>query len=236
LTTVICPQGLLLIETGAFDGCSSLKCVMIPSSVKKLGQYSFKDGTQLEEVIIEDLLDHGLCNIFDETISGCTSLKTVNIPLSVMDISWSAFNGCDNPSLSLIYPQEIIDFIGEYNIYWWNVCTVQYQVHAYSFVQSRNVITRLSSIQALSRDNAIELFSQRIHIFNVRPLSQSEQEELFCDDLRLVDTLMTYYEHIEGFEVFSSQVLVPETVLSLILSFLVKDDPPARFVSVDLQL
>ena len=107
-----------------------------------------------------------------------------------MDISWSAFNGCDNPSQSLIYPQEIIDFIGEYNISWWNVCTIQYQVHAYSFVQLRNVITRLSWIQALSRDHVIDLFSRCIHICNVRRLSQSEQEELFRDNLHLVDTLM----------------------------------------------
>jgi hypothetical protein len=101
---------------------------------------------------------------------------TVNIPSLVMDISWSALNGCDNPSLSLIYPQEILDFIG-------NVCTIQYQVHAYSFIQSRNIITCLSSIQALSQDHVIKLFSRRIHVFNVQPLSQSVQEELFHDDL-----------------------------------------------------
>ena len=94
----------------------------------------------------------------------------------------------------------------------------------------------MSLIQALSRDHFIELFSERIHIYNVRRLSQSEQEELFCDDLCLVDTLMMYYEHIEGFEVFSSLALLPEMVLTLILSFLVKDDPPARFVPTGLQL
>ena len=127
---------------GAFNGCSSLKHIAIPSSVIHLGQYSFKDCTQLEEVVFIDVLDTGLRNILDETFSRCTSLRTVNIPSSVMDISWSAFSGCDNSSLSLIYPQEIIDFIGGYNIDWWNVCTIQYQVHAYSFIQSRNVITR----------------------------------------------------------------------------------------------
>ena len=208
---------------------------MIPSSVKKLGQYSFKDCTQLEVVIINDMFNHGLCNVLDETFSGCTSLKTVNIPSSAMDTSWSAFSGCDNPSLSLIYSQEIVDFIGEYNISWWNVCTIQYQVHAYSFIQSRNVITRLSLIQALSQDHVIDLFSQRIHITNVRGLSQSNQEALFRDDLCLVDTLMMYYEDIEGFEVFSSLSLLPEMVFPLILSFLVKDDPPARFVPMGLQ-
>ena len=117
------------------------------------------------------------------------------------------------------------------------MCTIQYQVHAYSFIQSRNVITRLSSIPALSQDHVIELFSQHIHIFNVRPLSQSEQEELFCDDIRRVDTCMTYYEHIEEcLEVFRSLHLLPEMVFSLILPFLVNGDPPARFVPVGLKM
>jgi hypothetical protein len=230
LKHVIFPEGLLLIEIGKFNGCSSLKRIMIPSSVIYLGQYSFKDCMQLDEVIINN---HGLRNILDETFSGCTSLKTVNIPSLVMDISWSAFSGCDNPSLSLIYPHEIINFIGGYNISWWNVCTIQYQVQAYSFIQSRNVVTCLSLIQALSQDSIIELFSRRIHIYIICQLPQNKLEELFCDDLHLVDTLMMYYEHIEGFEEFS---LLPETVLTLILSFLVKDDPPARFVPMGLQL
>ncbi len=147
-----------------------------------------------------------------------------------MDISWSAFSGSDNPSLSLIYPQEIIDFIRGYNILWWNI---EYQVYAYSFTQSRNVITRLRLFQANSRDNVIDLFRQRIHITNVLGLSQSNQEALFCDDLRLVDTLMMYYEHIEGFEEFS---LLPESVLTLILSFLVKDRPPPRLGPMGMQL
>ena len=160
---------------------------VLRSSVIHLGQYSFKDCTQLEEVVFIDVLDTGLCNILDETFSGCTSLRTVNIPSLVMDISWSAFSGCDNSSLSLTYPQEIIDFIGGYNIAWWNVCTIQYQVHAYCFIQSRNVITCLRFFQAKSRKHIIELVSRHIHVTNECGLSQSDQEALFCDDIRLTD-------------------------------------------------
>ena len=159
LKHVIFLEGILSIEIGAFNGCSSLQHIVIPSSVIHLGQYSFKDYMQLEEVIFYDVFDHGLRNILGETFSRCTSLKTVNIPSLVMDISWSAFNGCDNSSLSLTYPQEIIDFIGGYNIAWWNVCTIQYQVHAYSFIQSRNVITHLRLFEEKSLAHVIDLFS-----------------------------------------------------------------------------
>ena len=150
LVHVTLPDGLSSIENCAFNGCSSLKSIAIPSSIIHLGQSSFKDCMQLEEVVFIDDLDSGLRNISDATFSRCSSLRSVNIPSSVMEISWTAFSGCHNPSLSLIYPQEIIDFIAGYNIAWWNVCTIQYQVHACSFIQSRNVITRLRLFQTKS--------------------------------------------------------------------------------------
>jgi hypothetical protein len=229
LKHVSLPDGILSIEIGVFNGCSSLKRIAIPSSVIHFGQYSFKYCMQLEEVVFIDVLDTGLRNILDETFSGCTSLRTVNIPSSVMDISWSAFSGCDNHCLSLTYPQEIFDFIRGYNIAWWNVCSIQYQVHAYSFIQSRNVITRLRLFEERkSLAHVIDLFSRHIHIFNIRGLSKSKQEAIFCDDLRLVYALMMYYEHIYGIEDNSSLALLPGTGLTLILSFLARDPPPAR--------
>ena len=125
MRTVISPQGLLSIETSAFNSCSSLERVVIPSSVNNLRPYSFKDCTQLGEVVINDGLEHGLCNnIYNGTFSGCTSLQ-VNIPSSVMDISCSAFAGCDNCHLSLMCPQEIIDFILGSNTFWWNLCSIK---------------------------------------------------------------------------------------------------------------
>ena len=149
-----------------------------------------------------------------------------------MDISWSAFSGCDNPSLLLIYPPEIIDFISGYNILWWNLCSIDYQVYAYSFIQSRNVINRLRVFEerslATSLAHVLDLFSQRIQVFNTRGRSQSEQQASFRDDIRLVDTLMTYYEHIHGIEENSSLALLPETGLTLIRSFLTRSPTPSR--------
>ena len=232
LVHVTLPDGLSSIENCAFNGCSSLKSIAIPSSIIHLGQSSFKDCTQLEEVIINDVFDLGLRNILDETFSGCTSLRSVNIPSSVMDISLSAFSGCDNPSLLLIYPPEIIDFISGYNILWWNLCSIDYQVYAYSFIQSRNVINRLRVFEerslATSLAHVLDLFSQRIQVFNTRGRSQSEQQASFRDDIRLVDTLMTYYEHIHGIEENSSLALLPETGLTLIRSFLTRSPTPSR--------
>ncbi len=168
---------------------------------------------------------------------GVRSLQTVHIPSPVMDISWSTCNGCDDRQLTLMYPQEIIDFILGNN-YWWNIFSIHRQVHTYSFIQSRNVIACLSSIQALSRQHIIKLFSGSIQIFNVRPLSQSKKEELFLADLHQVDTWMMYYEHIEEcFEVLRSLSVLPETLFPLlVLSFLLKGHPPVRFVPTGLQL
>jgi hypothetical protein len=231
LVHVTLPDGLSSIENCAFNGCSSLKSIAIPSSIIHLGQSSFKDCTQLEEVVFIDDLDSGLCNILDATFSGCSSLRSVNIPSSVMEISWSAFSECYNPSLLLIYPPEIIDFIRGYNILWWNVCSIDYQVYAYSFIQSRNVINRLRVFEeqslATSLAHVLDLYSQHIQVLNIRRLSQSEQGANFCDDIHLVDTLMTYYEHIDGIEENSSLALLPEMGLTLIQSFLARSPTPS---------
>ena len=80
---------------------------MIPSSVKNLGPSAFKDCMQLEK----DGLEHGLRNIFDGTFSGYTSLRTANIPSLAKAISLSASNGCDYRQLTLMYPQEMNDFV-----------------------------------------------------------------------------------------------------------------------------
>ena len=55
------------IGNGAFSGCTGLKSVTIPSSVKEIGGGAF---------------------------SGCTGLKSVTIPSSVTEIGMWAFTGC----------------------------------------------------------------------------------------------------------------------------------------------
>jgi hypothetical protein len=52
-----------------FEGCTSIKSIIIPEGVEKVGYYSF---------------------------SGCTNLETVTIPSSVILIDENAFYNCPN--------------------------------------------------------------------------------------------------------------------------------------------
>jgi hypothetical protein len=71
------PVGVKAIESGAFEGCSSLTSVTIPEGVTEIGSYAFSE---------------------------CDNLMTVSIPDSVTLISSYAFDGC--PNLTIYAPRR----------------------------------------------------------------------------------------------------------------------------------
>ncbi len=70
-------DGLPITSIGerAFDGCSNLKEITIPSSVTSIGELAFRDCTNLQTVTFED--DSKLQSIGDLAFSGCHNLQTV---------------------------------------------------------------------------------------------------------------------------------------------------------------
>lgn len=81
------------IGTDAFSGCTALKGLYIPKSVKEVGANAFSGCTALVSVVIEDTAN-GLSTISKSVFKGCTSLTSVTIPRSVKTIGISAFEGC----------------------------------------------------------------------------------------------------------------------------------------------
>ena len=53
LSTIDLPEGLEVIEAGAFEGCSALASVRIPNSVKRIGRHAFY-GTAIREVVLPE--------------------------------------------------------------------------------------------------------------------------------------------------------------------------------------
>ena len=47
---VIVPEGIAGFSYSVFNNCSSLKTIVLPSSLKTIGQYSFQGCTSLEKV------------------------------------------------------------------------------------------------------------------------------------------------------------------------------------------
>ena len=74
----------------AFAG-NGLKNIVIPNKTKKLGDYAFRNCTELTEVTLPESVTKIPSGIFE----GCCSLKTVNAP-NVDTVCEHAFYGCKN--------------------------------------------------------------------------------------------------------------------------------------------
>ncbi len=81
----------------AFEGCSSLTSVNIPSSVTKIGYRAFYGCSRLTSVTIP----YSVKEIGGQAFYGCSRLTSITIPSSVRSIGRDAFNGTafyNNPS------------------------------------------------------------------------------------------------------------------------------------------
>ena len=84
------------IGESAFQGCSSLVSVYIPSSVTSIGSYAFYSCSSLTSISIPK----GVTFIGNSAFSGCPSLTSISISSGVTFIAYDAFSDC--PSLESI--------------------------------------------------------------------------------------------------------------------------------------
>ena len=90
-----------------FEGKAQITSVTIPKSVTAIGNYVFKDLTNLESIIIPDSVTSIGAFAFD----GCTALRSVTIPDSVNNIYDNAFAGCT--ALTNVTMSNSVTRIGE---------------------------------------------------------------------------------------------------------------------------
>lgn len=106
LEAVILPEGLEELDYNAFWGCSALKTVNIPKSVRKIGGGSFC-GCAFTEI----QLPEGLDEIAELTFCDCPNLKSLSLPETVSRIGDAAFQRCT--ALEEILIPEGVTHIGE---------------------------------------------------------------------------------------------------------------------------
>ena len=92
LTSVTIPSSVTSIEGNAFRTCSSLTSVTIPSSVTRIGGNAFFACSSLTSVTIPS----SVTRIEDNAFSNCSSLTSVTIPSSVTSIGGNAFSTCSS--------------------------------------------------------------------------------------------------------------------------------------------
>ena len=90
LRRVILPESLRQIGEMAFSGCSHLRLLTIPGGVQRMGTLAFAKCSQLERVRIEP----GVVQLGPSCFSKCAALKRVEMPASVTQIGGGAFFGC----------------------------------------------------------------------------------------------------------------------------------------------
>lgn len=80
------------IKDGAFEGFSSLKKVVIPSTVERIGKNAFRCCFSLEEVVLSE----GIEEIADYAFAYCQKLKAITLPSTINTSAKYIFQGCSS--------------------------------------------------------------------------------------------------------------------------------------------
>lgn len=106
LEEVVIPDSVKYIGEYAFSGCNRLRRVVLPDELKEIKQYTFCWCKSLQEVVFpQDLRVVGM-----EAFEGCESLKNVVLPEGLSSIEQGAFAGCR--SMESIYIPDSVNEIG----------------------------------------------------------------------------------------------------------------------------
>ena len=87
LVDITIPSSVSEIAFGAFQNCTNLKTVTLSGGLSSIANQTFYNCSSLERIVIPD----GVVSLGNRCFSGCTSLVDIEIPDSVTDISEKAF-------------------------------------------------------------------------------------------------------------------------------------------------
>lgn len=124
------PTSLKSIEEGAFSG-GKLESVVFGSSLESLGEYAFYGNTSLKEIILPASLNKigkgcfancialesvsmsatAVTAIPDDAFDGCVALKTVTFPAALATIGQNAFQ---NTALTAVEIKSTVKSVGDY--------------------------------------------------------------------------------------------------------------------------
>ena len=92
LSSVVIPSSVTSIAKGAFKGCKSLSSINIPDSVTSIGDGAFKDCESLTSINLPE----SVVSIGESAFEDCKNLSSINIPNSVTSIGENAFEDCES--------------------------------------------------------------------------------------------------------------------------------------------
>ena len=103
LTSLTIPSSVTSIGEYAFNGCSGLTSLTIPSSVTSIGESAFSGCSGLTSLTIPS----SVTSIGESVFFGCSGLTSFTIPSSVTSIGWGAFCGCSGLTSIYVYTEKL---------------------------------------------------------------------------------------------------------------------------------
>ena len=97
------------VDESAFSYCVNLTSIVLPNTIKTIGQYAFYGCTQLSSVT----LSNGLEIIGSYAFAHCSSLTSIELPNSVHSLSWNAFYYCTS-LFNVTLPDNIWELNGTF--------------------------------------------------------------------------------------------------------------------------
>ena len=108
-TDVVIPDTVKEIGEHAFLNCSSLTSIIIPNSVTHIGEGAFVDCSSLTNIVIPDSVIH----IDSFAFANCSGLKSIVIPNTVTHIGMKSFSQCNDLQNITISSGVKIEYIPE---------------------------------------------------------------------------------------------------------------------------
>ena len=116
-TSIIFPEGLETINTGAFELCRLTGDIYLPKTVTHIGEWTFEGNTCIESLSVDKANpvydSRGGCNAIIETATNTLVVACINtvIPKDVTAIGKNAFNLYQNPTIEI---PENVESIGKH--------------------------------------------------------------------------------------------------------------------------
>lgn len=153
------PDGLEIIESGAFNFCDRLKEIKFPNSLKKIGQEAYYGCKKIDSITVPE----GVTKIEKNTFAFCENLDKVKLHENLKSIAPGAFQGCD--CLGKLEIPNSVTRLGS--------CIVGLSDRLDKPFGSRDVIVKIRSMNIFIDENAF--WDSRVHLW-VYPGSEAIEE------------------------------------------------------------